>query len=191
MTRDKDTLGFALTTLWRRSRRAATITIVIAALLIAGVCWFFGVEPVHAAGIGCVGLAIGLIWVAVPYLDQSGWERRAARGAGGTRRDVAQLAAALTPSLGRVSDTALERVTVVARQRLALHHLDLENPADRPAIESLIGRPAYSTLRPRENSRRLRRQTLTFRRLVHCIEVVDALQPPHQQTALTVKDPSP
>ena len=65
----------------------------------------------------------------------------------------------------------MSRVRQLARQRLALHQLDLNDPADRPRIEQLIGHRAYAVLVRGE------RRPPFLRSFLHCLDALDALDP--------------
>jgi hypothetical protein len=63
------------------------------------------------------------------------------------------------------------RVQQLARRRLALHHLDLFNPADRLQIEQLLGRRVYAVLA------RSDRRPPPLRSVLRCLDALDALDP--------------
>ena len=166
--------GPGLLGLVRRPERRATIWALIVAVLVAGVCWYFGVDVWHSVLLGGVLTTVGLIsLVGIPARDPSVTEWRAgpSRNREGARGEVAELSWSLRTSYGgRVDVRAVSRVRQLARRRLALHELDLNDPADRPGVEALIGRSAYAVL-----VRRDRRPML--RSLLHCLDALDTLGP--------------
>jgi hypothetical protein len=167
----------ALRGLLRPPRRARLALLVAAAVLATALCWYIGMDTVHAVTFGLVVGAAGLLWTAVPEHRDVGWEPTARATPEGARWDVTQLSWSLRTRRGRVQHTALRRVQELARHRLALRRLDLDEPGDRAEIERLIGEAAYATLaRPGSDLPRLRA-------LVHCLDVLDGLDPPRPGTA--------
>jgi hypothetical protein len=150
------------------------ILALVVVMLIAAVCWYFGADIWHAVLLGGVLTTVGLIsLVGIPARDPSVTEWRAGPSANreGARGEVAELSWSLRTSYGgRVDIRAVSRVRQIARRRLALHQLDLNDPADRPGVEALIGPSAYAVLVRRE-----RRPML--RSLLHCLDALDTLSP--------------
>lgn len=169
-------LRSALRCLLRPPRRRRAVLVGVGAVLAAAVCWYVGMDTAHAVTVGLVAGAAGLCWTAVPDHQDVDWEQPPRAAQEGARWDVAQLSWSLRTRRGRVQHTALRRVQDLARHRLALRQLDLDDPGDRAAIERLIGEAAYATLaRPRSDLPLLRA-------LVHCLDALDGLDPPHPGT---------
>lgn len=147
--------------------------LVLGAAAVTGVvCWYFGTDVWHALMTGAAVAAAGLVWVALPEQPITRWRGIQRAPHEGTRQDVLQLSWSVRPRYGRVRDSALRRVQELARSRLALHHLDLLDPRDRPEIERRLGRTAYATLRSTG-----RRPPFLWS-VVRCLDALDRLDPP-------------
>ena len=144
------------------------------AFLAAAACWYFGVNVWHAILLGCAA-AVAFFAVtrggSTEELRDLSWRYRG-RSRSGSRNDVASLAQSLRSGWEPVGLTAERRLRELARQRLALEGLDLLNDDHREAIERRIGRRAYRILGDRGKRPRLGA-------LVHCLDVLDALDPNH------------
>jgi hypothetical protein len=166
--------GRSLLGLVQRPERRVTIWALIVVVLVAAVCWYFGADAWHSVLIGGVLTTVGLIsLVGIPARDPSATDWRAGPSPNreGARGEVAELSWSLRTSYGgRVDIRAVSRVRQLARRRLALHQLDLNDPADRAGVEALIGRSAYAVLVRRE-----RRPMLHA--LLHCLDALDRLSP--------------
>jgi len=164
-------LGHRFFGLLRLPGRRGTIGVLTVALLIAAVCFYFGADAWHSVLIGSalttVGL-IGLVGTANPDLNTTDWRGDGRPNRDGARNDVTDLSWSLRGNYGRVSVRAVGRVQRLARQRLARYQLDLLDPGDRPEIERLIGRGAYVVVRGE-------RRPPSLRSLLHCLDVLDAL----------------
>ncbi len=162
----------------RPHERRATIGVLIVALLVAACCWYFGADAWHSILIGIalttVGVS-GLVSIAGLDLGYVVWRGGGRPNRDGARSDIAELSWSLRGNHGRVDRGAVWRVQRLAQQRLALHRLDLLDPADRPKIEQLIGRNAYAVL-----VRRKRHPLL--RSLLHCLDMLDTLDPARPAT---------
>jgi len=162
----------------RLSRREAS-RIVCAAILIAALCWYFGADVWHAVLLGCaitvLGLAVGAATSAPEARDLS-WLGGVRTRREGSRNDVASLSSSLHAGWGFVGLTAERRLQQLARRRLALEGLDLQNANHRVAIEGRIGTRAYRVLVLD------RRRQLRLRTLMHCLQVLDALNPTYYPT---------
>lgn len=172
--RTRSQVGRSLLGLVRLPQRRVTALALIVVVLVAAVCWYFGTDVWHSLLLGGVLTTVGLIsLVGIPARDPSVTEWRAGPSPNreGARGDVAELSWSLRTSYGgRVDIRAVSRVRQLARRRLALHQLDLNDPADRPGVEALIGRSAYAVLVHRD-----RRPML--RSLLHCLDALDTLGP--------------
>lgn len=150
------------------------------ALVVSAICWYFGADVWRSI---LFGIAITSIFVAAsvavalgmaPDVRATTWPGGRRASLRGSRHDVVHLSSSLSASWG-VGHMAESRVRQLVRQRLALHHLDLGSPADRLEIEQLIGRRAYRLL-ARGQRRRMR-----LRSFLHCLDVVDGLDPIHDR----------
>jgi hypothetical protein len=158
----------------RALNRRATIRILLTALLIATVCWYFGADVWHSILIGGALTTLGSIGSIAndePDFGNTGWQSDRPANRHGARRDVAQLSWSLQGSYGRVGSAAVQHAKRLARQRLAPYQLDLLEPADRPGIEQMIGHRAYAVLVRGE------RRPPFLRSFIHCLDALDALDP--------------
>jgi hypothetical protein len=165
--------GPSVTGYFRPPARQRTIRVLAFALLVAVVAWYFGTDVWYALLLGAAVTIAGLVSVIGTGSDvlETRWRGQERRDRAGSRSDVAALSWSLRASYGRVGRTAVGRVQRIAKQRLALHHLDLLNPSDRPKIEALIGRRSYLVL-----TRGDRRPPL-LRSFLSCLDALDALDP--------------
>ncbi|HXR23381.1 MAG TPA: hypothetical protein VN786_12560 [Acidimicrobiales bacterium] len=155
----------------RLPERRATIWALILAVLVAAICWYFGVDVWHSVLLGSVLTTLGLISMvgtADGDLGSTDWRGGASANRDGARGEVAELSWSLRTNYGRVNHKAVLRVRQLARHRLAQHQLDLNDPADRSGVELLIGRSAYAVLVLSD-----RRPLL--RSFLHCLEALDAM----------------
>ncbi len=164
-------VGHSLLGLVRAPQRRATIWALVVAVLVAVTCWYFGVDVWHSVLLGSVLTTLGLVSMVVTAdgdLGNTDWRGGARPSRDGARGEVAELSWSLRTNYGRVNHKALSRVRQLARHRLAQHQLDLNDPADRPEVELLIGRSAYAVLVRNE-----RRPLL--RSFLHCLDALDAM----------------
>jgi hypothetical protein len=154
--------------------RRATIRILLTALLIAAICWYFGADVSHSILIGSAVTTLGLIFKITndnPDSGNTGWRPDGHTNHKGARRDVAQLSQSLKGSYGRVGYGAVTQAQRLVRQRLVSHRLDPLNPADHPSIEQLLGHHAYAVLV------RGKRRPPFLRSFIRCLDALDALDP--------------
>jgi hypothetical protein len=157
----------------RRPRWRATVGALTVALFLAAICWYFGADPWHSILIGTAVTAVavsGLVGIGDLNLGEIVWRGGGRPNRNGARSDIEELSWSLRGSRGRVNPEVMWRVRRLARQRLALHQLDLLDPADRGKIEQLIGHRANALL-----VRGDRRPPL--RSLLRCLDVLDTLNP--------------
>ncbi len=152
--------------------RQATRKILGAGFLLAVICWYFGVDVWHAillgAAITVIALAL-LIGYSAPDSRDLSWRPGMRVRREGSRSEIADLSASLHGGWGYVGLAAQERLQQIARRRLALEGLDLNNAEHRAAIERRIGAGAYRALAS-SNGRVPRLRTL-----LSCLDVLDAL----------------
>jgi hypothetical protein len=163
-------ISTVLRELLRPPRRARVVLVLVGAALVGALLWYLGLDVLRSVVAGVILAVIGISWVAVPDHEATGWVKDAVVAQDGARREVTQLSWALHPRRGRVRHGAHVRVQQLARNRLALHQLELADPADRTAIERLVGSAVYSTLRPRPDQSPPR-----LRDIVRCLDALDAL----------------
>lgn len=156
--------------------RRETGKILGAGCLIALICWYFGVDIWHAILLGCAITVIALALVvgsSAPDARDLSWHPGERERREGSRSDVANLASSLRGGWGFVGLTAERQLQQIARRRLALEGLDLDNAAHRPAIERRIGARTYRLLV------RSKRRVPTLRALVRCLDTLDAIDSTH------------
>jgi hypothetical protein len=168
------------------------IGVFVAAVLIGGACWFFGLGIVSAIVVALVIGAGGAVWrvLPAPGPDRE-WPPGPAATLDGARRETSQLSWSLRTRGGTIDPArVVARVRTIAVNRLALRQLDLDDPAHRRAIERLIGSPAYELI------------TADLTRPVHLSRIANALdalnalervQGPHATPIIDAKniDPAP
>lgn len=119
----------------------------IVAILIGAGCWFFGLGVAAAIIVALVVAGVGIVLRAPLRSDQnSDWPLPPATKDDGERREAAELRWALSTPRGVIDDRILDRVTSIATRSLGRRGLGLDDPADRAAIEKLIGAPLYGLL---------------------------------------------
>lgn len=152
--------------LTRPPERRTTIGVLAVAFLLALIFWYFGADVWHAILIGAGITLVALLgWLAMAIqVGDSPWSSRGRSNHAGSRSDVSELSWSLR---GNSGTAAVWRLRRIARQRLARHHLDLDNAADRPRIEQLIGRQAYVVL--------ARRRQVRLRALLRCLDALSAI----------------
>ena len=158
----------------RLVHRGTVVRAVLAAVVIAAICWYFGASVWYALVFGGALTTVGLVLTSRDTLFQRAsttWPNVPVVLRSGARNNVAELSWSLESRFGRVSHAALVSVCDVARRRLEARQLDLRDVADRAPIEALIGRRTYALLvaRPRRRPR--------LRSLVRALDALDALEP--------------
>jgi hypothetical protein len=159
------------------SGRRGSGVIVGAGCAIAVICWYFGVNVWHAVMLGCAIMVIALaLLVAISgrgAVDFSWRPGKRARRAG-SRTEVANLASSLHGGgWSFVGLTAEQQLQHIARRRVALEGLDLNNTEHRSAIESRIGVEGYGVL-VRSGGR-----VPTLDALLDCLDALDAIDSTH------------
>jgi hypothetical protein len=157
--------------LFQPPRRVRTIVILSLAVVTAAVCWYVGMDVAHAIAIAIVIAAVGVTWIAVPEHEVPEWAEEELRTGDGVRFDVMRLSWMLRSRRRTIQTGGLRRAREIAKERLARFGFDLDNPADRSGIETLIGRGPYATLWPTAD--RMPR----LNELVRCLDALDRLDP--------------
>jgi hypothetical protein len=123
------------------------VPVIVIAILTGAIVWFFGLGILPATVVslvaGAIGTVLRLVTMATPNRD---WPLPPPPITDGARREAFELSWAMRTRSGIVDDRVVLRVRSIAANRLALRHLDLDNPAHRPSIERLIGPQVYDLL---------------------------------------------
>jgi len=122
------------------------VVLCVFGALIGFGCWFFGVDAWYAAGFALVFVALGIAWATLGGATVPEWGSDSPDASPGVRDDVVRLAWSLRMHKGEVHEPAYKRLRQLARTRLDPYRLQLDDPADRDAIERLIGTGAYRAL---------------------------------------------
>lgn len=130
--------------------RARPVRQVAAALLtgalVSAVAWVAVLDPAAAGAVGLLVAGAVLTWRRAGVAAEP-WRWSPERGERpGERREALELTWALAGTDGRVSARAYRRVRAIAAARFARHGLDLDSPADAPALRALVGHRVLATL---------------------------------------------
>jgi len=152
------------------------VGVVVLAVITAAVVWFFGVDVPLSLAVGGVVAAVGLTWTAIRDGPSQAWPVPPVRSSPGARRDLSETAWALG-SRGGAPERMIRRARAVARHRLRTsHRLDLDDSADRTAVEAVLPRDVVAVLcsgRPSE---------LSLARFEALLRAVAAVAPPTERT---------
>jgi hypothetical protein len=152
--------------------RRAVREILGPGVLIAVICWYFGVDVWHAVLLGCaipvIALALLVGSMARDARDLS-WRPGNRGHREGSRTDVANLSSSLRGGWGFVGLTADRQLQQIAQRRLAIEGLDLNNVEHQSAIERRIGAEAYGVLVSSQG------RVPTLGALVNCLDALDAI----------------
>lgn len=170
-------------------RRRILPSLTLARLGVAGVA-----VPVAAFAIGVnwlqslliAGALIAAVAAVELYLlaEEPYWPQLdEARRAGG-RREVTSLSWMLTPRRHGTDRQAVVRLREIARRRLALHGIDLENPEDRARAVEALGPLAVGVLTDNTDD------GPSHRALVRCIESLERLEAPRQTASVRRTSPA-
>ncbi|HWU45989.1 MAG TPA: hypothetical protein VN133_04450 [Humibacter sp.] len=148
---------------------ARIVTLAAAGAALGFCCWFFGVDVWYATGFALVFVALGIVWASIGGTDVPDWQATTPEHPAGARDDVVRLAWSLRMHKGQVHEPAYKRLRSLAAERLAPHRLEIDDPADRASIESMIGATGYRALHAPGG----RLPSLTA--VENCLEALDAL----------------
>jgi hypothetical protein len=145
----------------------------VVGVIVGGICWFFGLDIASAVVVCLVIVAGGIVWATVPaFAPDRDWPVAPANSFAGGRHETSDLSWTLRVRRGDVNEAVTVRVRAIARTRLAARSLDIDNPAQQPAIEALIGGPAYYVLRPD------RGRSVNLATLIRTLDALDTLERP-------------
>lgn len=131
-----------------RAFRWRIVGCVLLGLAVGVTCWFFGVDVAHAVGIGAVAVAFAGSVALVSDQARVDWSPAPVLPRDGARREIVQLGRALNGRSGSVAPEAVRRLRTLTAQVLELHGLDLDESADRQAIERALGPEVLHVIRP-------------------------------------------
>ncbi|WP_286345071.1 hypothetical protein [Frondihabitans sucicola] len=151
--------------------RRLLVLVLIAAAVIGGIVWYFGLAVPGAVLVAVAVAAVGSTWIAVQEADAVEWPTKPAHRSPGARRDVETLSWSMK-TRGGVHEKTLARAREAARHRLLfLYGLDLYDPANRDEIERLLAPGVVRVLlTPRHSNLDL----VSFTRLLGALEALGA-----------------
>jgi hypothetical protein len=168
----------SLSTIIQLPSRVNALKTVGLALVASAICWYLGANVWKALMLGCGITIVALVALVgtAPEVRDIRW-RGSARGSTlGSRSDVSNLAFRLRGSWGRIDYSVQRRAREIARRRLGLEGLDLQNADHRPYIEQLIGAESYDFLV------RNQKDPPKLRALLRCLDALDAIDPAYEAT---------
>jgi hypothetical protein len=154
--------------------RRTAVRLALTAAVLTGLALLAGADRPHAVALGVAGaIALRAVGAALANNDTGDliWKVGEGPQRPGAREDVSELAWSIESAWGLVGRRAEIRVRRLARRRLALLGLNLENPADRAQIEARLGEEA-TQLVTRERVLGLR--PATFCRLLDALDRLDS-----------------
>ena len=161
------------------------VPVIVVAILVGAVTWFFGLGVMPAIvvvlAVGAVGTVLRLLVLQTPNRD---WPPPPPPKTDGARREASELSWAMRTRSGVVDDRIVHRVRSIAVNRLAMRHLDLDNPAHRQPIERLVGPQVYDLLTSGEG------RNVRITTVLATLEVLDSLaasRPANAIPSLTVR----
>jgi hypothetical protein len=145
----------------------------LVAALVGGAATALGLDGPHALAVAGGVLAL----VAILLTQRSGAATTDPPDAEtdpppGGRRDLEELAWSMIEHRTHVRGVVLDRVGAIVGRRLAEHGLDPRRSEDGPAIEALLGAPAWAVLRGGRD------RPVSPRGLETVLEAVERLPPP-------------
>jgi len=112
---------------------------VVAAAVATALVVLGWVDAVHAYLLAAVVVAVTIGWRRASGGSEAEWVHPPEERREGARHDVSELGWATFTRSGTVSGRVVRRVRALAETRLALHGVDLGDPAQRPEAERLLG----------------------------------------------------
>lgn len=143
----------------------------IEALVILLIQQAVGFDVIHALLAITVAAAVTILVVALPDVQPPRWPRESATRRDGAREQISALSWAFMTRDESVSTRGLQAVRRTATVRLALHGIDLADPAHAPAARELLGTGAYTVLATDG-------PPPSMARLGRCIDRLAAIEPP-------------
>lgn len=131
----------------------------------------------HAVLAFVVIASLTILLVALPDIQVPRWPREATARPDGARDQVSSLSWAFMTRDELVSARGVRAVQEAATVRLALHGVDLADPAHAPAARELVGTSAYTLLTQSTT-------TPTMAQLGRCIDRLAAIEPPARAPAV-------
>ncbi|WP_157887388.1 hypothetical protein [Frondihabitans sp. PAMC 28766] len=123
---------------FRPPLRRLTVTVIVAAVVVGGIVWFFGLDIPQSVLVAVAFAGVGVTWIAVEGGEKAEWPLPPVRRTPGARRDVEALTWSMK-TRGGVAGQSLARVREATRHRLLfLYGLDLYDPADRSGVEGVL-----------------------------------------------------
>lgn len=155
--------------------RVATIRVIVAAVALSALCWYFGAGVWEAVMLGCLVtlVAVTVLVGTAPEIRETRWSGSDRGINRGSRSEVSTLSFRLRGGWGRIDLSVQRQARDIARRRLAFYGLDLHNVDHRARIEQLIGPASYGFLV------RERRGAPSMRALLACLDALDAIDPMH------------
>lgn len=150
--------------------RRRRLAVVCGFALLVALVWFAGFGVTYAVVIATAIAVVMLALSDLPDDDMSApWPGQAVTP-DGVRDDLDRLTWQFGTARSPVREGAVRQVRALAATRLARRRLDLDDPADRAAVERLLGPGVYQALH--EPARP------NLAALVRCLDAIDGLADP-------------
>lgn len=143
--------------------------VAVASALVPLAAWGIGVNWVQCLIIAGLGMAALAIIDLASEGDVTHWPALSDTVRGGGRREVANLSWLLTSKNQTADRAAVQRLAAIARRRLALRGIDVNDPRTAPYAASALGEPIYRTLFDPSAA------LPTHRELIRCVEALERL----------------
>ncbi|WP_265521211.1 hypothetical protein [Oerskovia flava] len=137
-----------LTRRWRalpqpvRRTVGPTLLVLAAATLTA----LLGAGPAHVLAVLGTGLTLVVLAATAGHTHETDWSHTPRPDRDGARRDVSELGWSILGKDGRVNQRVVRRTRALAAQRLAIHGVDLADPADASEAARLLGQRVHRQL---------------------------------------------
>ena len=135
----------------RSELRTTVIGTLVVAVVLAGVSWLIGLDPLKCLRVATAVALCGAFRLYADFGDNARWPEQADRSRDkGARREVARLSWTLQGYASLVDARSARRLHGLAAAALAEHGLDLDRPEDAERCRRLLGDQAFGVLtRPR------------------------------------------